>query len=176
MLNFFSSSYSVYENGVIFIQTLFICKIAKNYNSSIVFLIKNNENLKSLYGFAQNKLDKNSVTSEIVDGKVVFTLKEKGKNGKTIQMTQDQVIASMNRIQELSKELRQESAEKATKIKDFQGARLAQTKSKVGAYGKLLATKEEYLNGKTRPEFQTIEDKQKELLFLQNQLIRNSIT
>ena len=132
--------------------------------------LKQDENLKSLYGFAQNKLDKNSVTSEIVDGKVVFALKEKGKNGKTIQMTQDQVIASMNRIQELSKELRQESAEKATKIKDFQGARLAQTKSKVGAYGKLLATKEEYLNGKTRPEFQTIEAKQKELLFLQNQL------
>ena len=51
MLNFFSSSYSVYENGVIFIQTLFICKIAKNYNSSIVFLIKNNENLKSLFFF-----------------------------------------------------------------------------------------------------------------------------
>ena len=132
--------------------------------------LKQDENLKSLYGFAQNKLDKNSVTSEIVDGKVVFALKEKGKNGKTIQMTQDQVIASMNRIQELSKELRQESAEKATKIKNFQGARLAQTKSKVGAFGKLLATQEEYLNGKTSPEFQTIEAKQKELLFLQNQL------
>lgn len=40
MLNISSSSYSVYENGKILIQTSFIYEIAKNYNSSIDFLIK----------------------------------------------------------------------------------------------------------------------------------------
>lgn len=43
MLNITPSSYSVYENGQILIQTSFIYEIAKKYNASIDEIIKNNE-------------------------------------------------------------------------------------------------------------------------------------
>ena len=72
MLNFFSSSYSVYENGVIFIQTSFICKFAENYISSLVSLIKNNENLKSLF-FYNNGVN-NGVTIIFLFNTFVFSL------------------------------------------------------------------------------------------------------
>lgn len=68
MLNFFSSSYSVYENGVIFIQTSFICKFAENYISSLVSLVKNNENLKSLFFY------NNGVTIIFLFNTFVFSL------------------------------------------------------------------------------------------------------
>lgn len=43
MLNITTSSYSVYENGQILIQTSFIYEITKKYNASIDEIIKNNE-------------------------------------------------------------------------------------------------------------------------------------
>lgn len=43
MLNITSSSYSVYENGKVLIQTSFIYEIAKKYHISIDKLLKNNE-------------------------------------------------------------------------------------------------------------------------------------
>lgn len=43
MLNINSSTYSVYETGKILIQTSFIYEIAKKYNLSIDYMLKNNE-------------------------------------------------------------------------------------------------------------------------------------